>query len=501
MAADPIIISGAGPAGLILALSLVKQGVPVRVIDKEFGIKPGERGAGIMPRSLEVHRLLGILPDILNLATSAPIVRQYDPTDATKVISSGLFRPVKEPTPQVPYTNPVLLGQPYQERIFISHLEKLGVSVEFGSELPSFKQIDDFVTGEIIATTVRKTLGLSFLGETREGDNIVIADVKIKGQSWKWGSPATKMAQLRGSGQEDGIAQLVMAGAQVDVTKCYEGFYDITGRRDIVFEEVVWLSRYRPNIRMVDQVRVDRVFIAGDAAHCHSPAGAQFNLGWKLALVYKGFAPSTLLDTYAEERLPIIAEMLGKTTELLKQVMVSGDIKRGGELSQLGVNYRGSSIVYEDDMETLTVKGKGYNDASEVAARPGDRAPDAPGLADAFDKNKGICLYDVFSVAAHTILVFSDTLQGHSALFQVVERLPGATVQVVLILPKGSEAFTSESGVDEQFAKVLVDNDGHAYAGYHVDQASLAIIRPDGVVGARVLGVSGIERYFKGIFA
>ncbi|KAF8902427.1 FAD binding domain-containing protein [Gymnopilus junonius] len=525
MAVVPILISGAGPAGLILALSLAKQGIPVRIIDKVIGPKLGRKGTGItVTRSLEVYRLLGALPDILSLATGVPVMRQYDPADPTK-ISNIVSVPVKESTPQIPYMNSVILGQTYQERIFTSHLEKLGISVEFGSELRSFKQTDDFVTGEIVRrvngqefaqefktpwfigtdgahSIVRKTLGLSFLGETREDDNFVIADVKLKGQKEtqrpeagsEWGEPSTKMARLLGSGQDDGIAQLIMVGAQLDAAKVsanresiIEGFYDITGRRDIAFEEVVWFSRYRPNIRMVDQVRVGRALIAGDAAHCHSPVGGQglnsgiqdsFNLGWKLALVYKGFAPSTLLDTYAEER-------------------DAG--KRGRELNQLGVNYRGSSIVYEDDVETLTIKGKGYNDDSEVAARPGDRAPDAPGLADTSDKNKVILLYDVFSVAAHTVLIFSDTLQGHSALFQVVKRLPGATVKWSSF-PKGSEALASDGGADEQFDKVLVDNEGYAYAGYHIDQVSLAIIRPDGVVGARVLGVSGVERYFKRIF-
>jgi len=261
---------------------------------------------------------------------------------------------------------------------------------------------------------------------------------------------------------------------------------------------------------MVDQVRVGRVFIAGDAAHCHSPTGGQglnssiqdsFNLGWKLALVYKGFAPPTLLDTYAEERLPIIAEMLGKTTALLNEIRETGEIKRGGDLNQLGVNYRGSSIVYEDDVEVATTKGKGYNNDSEVAARPGDRAPDAPGLVDASDKNKIVSIYDVFSATEHTVLVFSDAVDGHSALLQVVKRLPEGTVRVILILPKGSEAITANDGSGKEFDQILIDKEDYAYTGYHVNRASMAIIRPDGVVGARVLGASGVERYFIGVFA
>ncbi|PPQ68054.1 hypothetical protein CVT26_007338 [Gymnopilus dilepis] len=540
MATDPVIISGAGPSGLILGLTLAKNGIPVRIVDKEPGPRAGEKGAGITPRSLELHRLLGTLSDIMNLAKGIPTMRVYDPADPTKVLKTQIFIPTLEPTPQTPYINPAVLGQPYQERIFVSHLERLGVRVEYGSELRSFEQSEDAVTGEIVRriegqevvekfkapwlvgadgshSLVRKTLGLNFLGETREDFQIVIADVKLKAlkleaisvQFWElWGDRTTKTAHLRPSGQDDGIAQLMIAGPQVDLAKVSSSpenviasFYEITGRHDIVIEDVVWLSRYRPNIRMVNQLRVGRVFVAGDAAHCHSPTGGQVNLAWKLSLVYKGFAPATLLDTYAEERLPIIAEMLGKTTELLNKVAKDGNIKRGSEFNQLGVNYRGSSIVYEDDVEVNTSKGAGYNDDSVNAARPGDRAPDAPGLVDVSDKSKAICIYDLYAPNAHTVLVFSATAEGHSPLFEVLKALPEGTVKTALILPNGAEAPVDSSAAEHQFDYILVDQDGYAYTNYHVDHSSVAVIRPDGVVGARVLGAPGLKQYFNRIFA
>ncbi|KAJ7106977.1 FAD binding domain-containing protein, partial [Mycena epipterygia] len=111
----------------------------------------------------------------------------------------------------------------------------------------------------------------------------------------------------------------------------------------------------RPSMRMVDKFGVGRVFVAGDAAHCHSPTGGQglnssvqdaVNLGWKLALVANACAPSTLLDSYSAERLPVIAEMLQLTTALHEKTTAQLDTskdddgawKRGGALSMLGVN-------------------------------------------------------------------------------------------------------------------------------------------------------------------
>ncbi|PPQ68063.1 hypothetical protein CVT26_007347 [Gymnopilus dilepis] len=600
MATEPILISGAGPAGLILALTLAKNGIPIRIIDKEPGPKPGEKGAGIMPRSLEVHRLLGTLPDIQKRDKGFPSMREFDPKDPTKV-AKVINMPIPEPTPHTPLIRPIILGQPYQERIFVSHLEKLGVPVEFNTELKSFEQSDDAVTGEIVHrqdgqevvekfkapwligtdgahSFVRKTLGLRFLGETREDVQFVLADFKIKKKELELVSlssnfshfamlidissgidgvtlllkrtiystralvkaeylPSDDRARLRPSGQDDNIVQVVIAGPQVDVDKVSASrenviaeFYEISGRRDIEFEEVVWFSRYRPNIRMVDQLRKGRVFLAGgklgggqshmtvlkldlvDAAHCHSPTGGQgmnsgiqdsFNLGWKLALVYKGLAPPSLLDTYGEERLPIIAEMLGKTTELLNKLAKTGEFKRGGELNQLGVNYRGSSIVYEDDVEVHTTRGAGYNDDSVTAARPGDRAPDAPGLVDAVEKSKpSVAVYDLLAPSVHTVLVFANTVEGHEPLLEIVKSLPEGSVKTVLLLPKGSEAPVYGSAA-KQFDHVLVDQDGYAYAGYHIDNSSVgvAVVRPDGVVGARVLGAPGLKHYFNGIFA
>jgi hypothetical protein len=155
-----------------------------------------------------------------------------------------------------------------------------------------------------------------------------------------------------------------------------------------------WLSLFRANVRMVNRYRVGCVFLAGDAAHVHSPAGGQgmntgiqdaYNLGWKLGGVLNG-APEALLETYEEERLPVAASMLGVTSQLHH----AKTLARGTETLQLGINYRESSLTHDE---------RGDGDG----LRAGDRAPDAP----CHDANgNAIRLFDVFRGPHFTLLRF-----------------------------------------------------------------------------------------------
>ncbi|KAF9555419.1 hypothetical protein CPC08DRAFT_132812 [Agrocybe pediades] len=545
MTREPVLIVGSGPSGLVTALTLAKNGVPVRVIEKELTRYPGERGAGMMPRTLELHKILGTLPDVLEAARPPPLFRHYDPLDGTKLIKEGVQVPYFEPTPQIPYSNVVMLGQHRHEKILRSHLEAFGMSVEYGTELRTFKEAEDHVLAEIVRrvdgkevveevrtpylvgmdgahSVVRRTLGLEFPGETREEDNFVFGDIRVKELmkfACRWGGPKGAVF-LRPTGHDDRIAQFMISGPNVDVQKILasrealvEAFYEITNMRDIVFEDLICAFRYKPNIRMVNEVRAGRVFVGGDAAHCHSPVGGQgmnscvqdaINLAWKLALVYKGYSSSKLLDTYGEERLPVIAEMLGKTTKLLNQVKATGgrEAQRGNELRQLGINYRGSSIVYEDGAENATEKGNGYNDSSETAARPGDRAPGAPGLRPVGPSHQAssahpIIMHDLFSPSRHTILLFSNAQRDCAALLEVLNQLPKEVIRTVLILPPGTDVSRTEL---PSFDDILIDEDNHAYPGYHIaHKPSIVVIRPDGIIGARVHDALGLKKYFQKI--
>jgi len=242
-----------------------------------------------------------------------------------------------------------------------------------------------------------------------------------------------------------------------------------------------------------------------DAAHVHSPTGAQglnssvqdaFNLSWKLALVLNNHVspPKShhLLDSYTAERLPVIAEMLSQTTALLNQTLQAkkDDIKpwaRGGVLKQLGVNYRGSPIVLDERMGGA-LKGSPYsNDDGRICA--GDRSPDAPGLINSSGEQTR--LFDMFKPWLHTVLIFGDDLA--SPVLRALRRFPEKTIQAFCIVPTDPP-----SHIDT----VLEDRDGHAYTAYAVDRTcnTVVVVRPDGMIGTIAFSVEGTERYFDGIF-
>ncbi|EMD33646.1 hypothetical protein CERSUDRAFT_117754 [Gelatoporia subvermispora B] len=546
----PVLIVGAGPAGLVAALTLLKNGIPVRIIDKAAEFHVGRRGRGIQPRTLELFHMLGVLPDIMTASAEIVSTRVYKMPGGTEVISGFTMSPPVEPTPSTPFPRARSLGQDWSEGILREHLAKLGCHVELGTELLSFEQHPDHVTARIakrqdgkdseetvnchylVGTdggkgVVRKQLGLSFLGETRGSEqHIVVADFQLSGLdpqfAHQWGEPSTKFVSLRPP-EHDGYWTL-LGGGKIDHAKIVADKDELvaflragTDRDDITVGHVKWTSEYRPNIRMVDKFGEGRVFLAGDAAHVHPPTGGQglnssvqdaFNLGWKLALVEKGLATPALLASYNEERLPVIAAMLKKSGELLTKTFKAkaGDTtpwQRGGALMQLGVNYRWSSIVVDEWAGAEDVPEKpvdAYGGAgAEGIVRGGDRAPDAPGL----QKIKGpdalgdvTSLFSIFSAAYHTVLVLTSSAEEASTVLAGLKQYPADIIRSVVIAPAGSPAPAVDADI------VLEDRDGHAYAGYGIEQGQLAvvIVRPDDYVGGLVRGEQGVESYFARVF-
>ncbi|KAF8891790.1 FAD binding domain-containing protein [Infundibulicybe gibba] len=465
-----VLVVGAGPSGLVAALVLVKNGVSVRIIEKDHSRHIGQRGAAIMPRSLELFSSLG-LDEIEKLAIKPPTVRMYTREGDVETTKTFEMAPYIEPTSACPHMNPVLLGQENLGRIITNALAKDFCEVELGTELLSFSQHEDYVevnltkrgpSGEEVSDTekfawvigadgargvVRKQLELSFLGEALPQENLVVGDVIVDGldQSF-WhllGQASTILLSLRPT-EIPSLFNYIIAGPDVDHAKLAEDevalrkcFADQTrGRQDaVVFKDVLRKSLYVPQIRMVDKFGKGRVYVTGDAGHIHSPAGGQgmnsgiqdsFNLAWKVALVEKGLAPASLLDTYTEERIPVIAEMLGVTTELLKKTFKKEHDQsawdRTGCLLQLGVNYRWSSIVVDEQSKDYIPSGDDTNgDQKQVVQfddvdpygkrtdgrlRAGDRAPDA---CDLFDPRTGTTtrLFNIFGPTHHTVVHFS----------------------------------------------------------------------------------------------
>ncbi|KAF7309289.1 FAD-binding-3 domain-containing protein [Mycena indigotica] len=537
-----VLIAGAGPSGLVLALILRRSGVHVRIIDKEPAYRPGSRGSGVQARTLELYAQLGLYQEIAACGAEIPNIALYKP-GKENLTPQKEFRLTEraEATPGMPYPNAINIPQDAHEAVLRGALAELGCTVELGVELTKFSQHSDGVratlkhadgaeeiaeTGWLIGadgahSVVRKGLGLNFLGETHEEQEMLIGDIEVDGVSpglWHmWADPPRTMV-LRSATPDSnlfmfayvpGTPGAVQHAGPFTRDEFVETFYEVTQRTDITFGKATWLSRYRPNMRMVDQMRAGRVFVAGDAAHCHSPAGGQglnssvqdaANLAWKLALVINHHAPDALLDTYAEERLRVIAQMLQLTTALynstfdalrLKQQLDAdgtedapmGTDRNGAGLSMLGVNYSGSSIIAED------------NDAGPPpGVRAGLRRDRRPG-------RKETSLFEVFDVALHTVLLFGGAASKFSRLLQ---GLPVGTTQMVQILPASVDTSSLKAdGVDI----VLHDARGHAYAGYGVEagETVVVVVRPDGVVGMVQRGsaeeaVADVPEYFAKIF-
>jgi hypothetical protein len=217
------------------------------------------------------------------------------------------------------------------------------------------------------------------------------------------------------------------------------------------------------------------------------------NLSWKLALVCKGIAPPSLLDSYNEERLPIIAEMLQITTNLLNKTFSGGAEKtmvRGKELRQLGVHYRSSRIVLRESEGADDEPTSVYADTPVGQLHAGDRAPDASCLVD-IKTGSLKRLFDYFKATHHTIIVLEPT----PSQAELASGYPEGTVRIVTIV-SDVQPIPSTSGYI-----ALHDSEGHFRRVYGTDQGvKIVIVRPDGFVGALLQSADGVAAYFSRIF-
>jgi 2-polyprenyl-6-methoxyphenol hydroxylase-like FAD-dependent oxidoreductase len=410
-----VIIVGAGPTGLTLALDLARRKIPFRIIDAAREPFPGSRAKGIQPRTLEIFDDLGVIESILASGAPYPKFRIHVGPVSFRAGSMGSS---KQATENVPYPNLWMVPQSRTEEILREHLRSFGAEVQFDSSLETLMQDEAGVqavlsTGESIRakflvgcdgghSTVRKTLGLQLQGDALDADPSLIADVEIPDLDrsdwhlWPFAKGgAVALCPLPGTS----LFQL-MSKAQT-VTGIEDAIHRATGHR---IERVAWNSIYRPSVRMVDRYRVGRVFLAGDAAHVHPPTGGQglntgvqdaYNLGWKLAHVVNGESDS-LLDTYEAERLPIAAAVLG----LSKRLYQTRSIKRGDATNQLALHYRTSSLSSGDRFGKL---------------HPGDRMPDLR-LADGsklFEHLRGCHATELITLEGPRILIRPDGYIAH----------------------------------------------------------------------------------------
>lgn len=486
-----VVISGAGAAGLTLAIELARRGVEFCLFDKLEAPFGGSRGKGIQPRTLEIFEDLGIVDRMLLAGGPYPPERKYR-DDGSYGEPEALVS--EAPTPSEPYVAPLLVAQFRSEAVMRERLAELGHQVQYGCELVGVEQGEHGVVASVVDQTgeriirarflvgadggrsfVRNAMAVGFPGKTL-GVRAVVADVFLSGLErdvWHRFNEGSMERQLS-------LCPLVGTNMfQIQAPVALEGEVDLsaeglaamvkarTGRDDIVIDSVSWASAYSMNARLADHYRDTRLFLVGDAAHIHPPTGGQglntsvqdaYNLGWKLAAVING-APDRLLDSYEEERRAVAANMLGLTTRLL-DAMKRGDNRRGREVRQLDIGYCDSSLALEFPQR-------------HAGLRAGDRAPDAP-----------IC-----RVSGHSTRVF-DLLKGtHWTLF-------GYGVDRDQVRPRaGLQIHTFGIAGD------VGDDCGHFSDAYAVEQGDWVLVRPDGYIGAIVStdNLEALERYLSSV--
>jgi len=491
------LIVGAGPTGLTLACELARRGVSFRLIEAAPGPQPGSRGKGIQPRSLEVFEDLGIVDRVLANGRMAMPMRSTAPDG--QVTLGGTVPESLMNRPDIPYPASLITPEWRIEEALRLRLAELGGAVEFGTALGSFEQSDESVSAVVVKgggaetvaarwlvgcdgghSIVRRQAGIAFEGETLDALRMIVADVEADGLDrgawhiWRHAEgffslcplPSTNAFQYQASiapGQE---SELSLANMQAILERR-------SGRTDIRLHEPQWSSLWRANIRLVDRYRAGRVFLAGDAAHIHSPAGGQgmntgiqdaHNLGWKLAAVANGDASPALLDSYEAERRPVAVGVLALSNARLQQAIELNGIptRRDASTIQLDVGYRGSALAHDDRDETAVL-------------RAGARAPDATKLSTVDGERR---LFDLTRGGRFTLLSFG-----------AIPAVEAADLRALHVVGR-------PTGPDD-----IADAEGHLADAYGAADRTLVLIRPDGYVAliSDAGDLSAVSDYLAGI--
>jgi 2-polyprenyl-6-methoxyphenol hydroxylase-like FAD-dependent oxidoreductase len=523
----PILVVGAGPTGLTMANELARHGASVRIIDRAREPATTSRALVVMPRSLEIFDDIGVIDAAL--AAGNP-VKGLTITFKNKKVRMDVAGMLSGPQNYTAYSSLRTLSQHDTERLLTAALAERGVEVERGLGLIDLTQAGDAVAVSLraedgsIETTrcrwvigcdgahsaVRKAAGIPFAGSTYR-DEFIMADAELDwhlphGELYGFPSPAGVFAAFSMPGENRYRIFGAVSPGPEDPTADYsepthDEFQAMLDERLPFPAKVVkeyWVTRYRVHSRVVPRYRDGRVFLVGDAAHVHSPAGAQgmntgiqdaYNLAWKLALVERGIAAESLLDSYQAERHPVGVQLL-KTTDRLFSVIAGNNrlsrIARGriapqvatrvltrpwvrrwlvGMLAQLRLHYPDSPLNAEH--------GTGWGDAPA----PGDRAREAEILIDGRQGR----LYEVFRGIHHTVLLFTgldDDARPAVELCRIAEQLEQAYPGMVKARVVSAERFADQPAA-------LGDPTRSAHRQYGVARASAFIVRPDKYIGYR----------------
>lgn len=544
--ASPVLVVGAGPTGLAAAISLARAHIPVRLIDKAMQPNPHSRAIGIQARTLELFEQHRLIEPFLELGHRARIANLFSNGQRLARLD---FDPLHT---RYPYL--LFLDQAITERLLTEHLATFGVTVERGVELTVFSQgvtgiqatlrradghtetvhPSYMIAADGAHSAIRHRLGLNFTGKTFE-QSFLLADLHAE-TDWPEDefhifASGEGLAALfpMGHGRYRLIADhpvepaataapatpAVLGEPPLDIVppppldECRALIARRVNQR-VEVSELAWSSYFHLNSRMVEKLRVGRVFLAGDAAHVHSPAGAQgmntgiqeaFNLGWKIARVLNGAAPDRLLDTYHLERHPIEREVLRQTgfitqmaeadhgpLKLLRERVMPvlaalGPLRDAARLtiSELSIQYRRSPLTFERVLDG--------------GPRAGERAPDA--LVHVVDgplgRAPGVgCIFDLHDPAFFSLFLLVPPVPADETPLDPAAKhapppdaeLEWLVAEVEKLLP-GAVRIWRVTDTTGEGGPPLAESYGRTRPSFY-------LVRPDGYVCAR--GRTGSDR-------
>ncbi|WP_435020454.1 FAD-dependent monooxygenase [Tundrisphaera sp. TA3] len=353
-----VLVVGAGPVGLAMAGELRRYGLSVRIIDKSAQRTDKSKALVVWSRTLELLDRAGCTPAFLaaGMKVLAASIRA-EAREIARVRLDGM---------ETPYPFALMIPQSETERLLEEHLDGHGVRVERRTELARFATDADGVDATILRadgseeavraswligcdgahSTVRHALGMGFEGETTPSDWI-LADVHLAGVKADppeiaifWHRDGTMALFPIAPGRYRMIADVGDASGpdrRADPSLAeVQALLDRRGPGGLTASDPIWLASFRINERKVADYRSGRAFLAGDAAHIHSPAGGQgmntgiqdaCNLAWKLALVHRGLAASEpLLSSYNIERGAVGRQVLADAGRLTALAVLKGAV-------------------------------------------------------------------------------------------------------------------------------------------------------------------------------
>jgi 2-polyprenyl-6-methoxyphenol hydroxylase-like FAD-dependent oxidoreductase len=521
-----VLVAGAGPTGLALAAQLAASGVRVRLIDRGLDRARESRALAIQPRTLEVLAGLGVTDELIACGNPAVQLRMHA---RGRELAVPMFDLGLDDT-AYPYL--LFLAQAETERILTEHLAAAGIHVERGVELTGLSDAADSATATLrhrdgreeamsaqyvagcdgAQSTVRRLAGIRFEGNSYP-QTFVLADadadgvepgaahVFLSGQGMLFFFPLGKPAPWRLMAMRP-PADRTPAEAPVVLDEVQAIASTYTGGT-VRIHDPVWMTNFRLQHRAAACYRVGRAFLAGDAAHIHSPAGAQgmntgiqdaVNLGWKLACTLHGVTDPALLDSYEAERAPVGKMVLRFTDRAFTIATSTSPVVRSART-------RLAPAVIPLALKATTARARAFRTVAQLDIRyrhsplsldgpnprrkgpkAGDRLPDA----NIIDQGQPSRLHRALAATGwHLLLCGPPDAWTAREITQLTERHPSLVTVHHLTVQNTPGA--------------LHDPGGQALhrLGLTARQAAQYLVRPDGHIGYRADGtdVTGLARY------